>query len=385
MENDLARLVRETGNSRQQAARVSTLVSVAVNVLLSSVQIGVGLLARSSALVADGVHSLSDLVADFVVLLANRYSHKAADEDHPYGHFRFETAASLVLGALLLAVGIGMLWSSALKFREPALIPRVHLVALWVALIALVAKEGLFRYMLRVAHRVKSSMLVANAWHARSDAASSLVVGLGIIGNLSGLPLLDPLAAALVGFMVLKMGWEFGYEALQDLMDRGLREDEVDAMRAVLAATEGVVNAHDLRTRKTGDLALVEAHLLVDSHISVSEGHQVALQARQNVLAKFPVADVTIHIDADHADGPANLGLPSRETLLARANAGLGAPRLRLAQLRAHYLEGEVELDIFLAPGEAELAAALRGLALPVSALRLYVEVPPPEREGNVS
>ncbi|WP_051229186.1 cation diffusion facilitator family transporter [Paludibacterium yongneupense] len=385
MENDLAQLSRETGGGRQAAARVSTLVSVAVNVLLSTIQIGVGLFARSSALVADGVHSLSDLVADFVVLLANRYSHKEADEDHPYGHFRFETAASLVLGVLLLAVGIGMLWSSALKFRDPTLIPRVHLVALWVALIALVAKECLFRYMLRIARRVKSSMLVANAWHARSDAASSLVVALGIVGNVSGLPLLDPLAAALVGFMVLKMGWEFGYEALQDLMDRGLEEAEVAAMRAVLSATEGVVNAHDMRTRKTGDLALVEAHLLVDSHISVSEGHQVALQARQNVLARFPVADVTIHIDADHADGPANLGLPSRENLLALTNAALGERRLQLSQLRAHYLEGEVELDIFLSPNEADLAAVIRRQPLPVSALRLFVELPPSSAGGNVS
>lgn len=170
---------------RAAAASRSTWVSVAVNLVLTSVQIAAGLLTKSQGLVADGVHSLSDLIADFVVLLANHHSQKDADEDHPYGHHRYETAASLVLGLLLLGVGVGMLWSAITKLEQPETIAQVHMAALWVALGALTAKELLFRYMLAVAKRVKSSMLVANAWHARSDAASSLVVGIGIIGNLA--------------------------------------------------------------------------------------------------------------------------------------------------------------------------------------------------------
>jgi len=153
---------------------------------------------------------LSDLIADFVVLLAGHQSKKDADDDHPYGHHRFETAASLVLGALLLAVGVGMLWSALRKLEDPRSVQRVHIVALGVVSVALIAKELLFRYMLSVAKRVKSSMLVANAWHARSDAASSLVVGIGVVGNLAGYPILDPIAALIVGVMVAKMGWEFG-------------------------------------------------------------------------------------------------------------------------------------------------------------------------------
>src|SRR5699024_4944129 len=125
--------------------------------------------------IADGIHSLSDLVADFVVLVASHHSRKDADEDHQYGHQRFETGASLALGALLLAVGVGMVWSAFVKLQSPEHVPQVHAVALWVAGAALVAKESLFRYMIAIARRVKSSMLVANAWHARSDAASSLV------------------------------------------------------------------------------------------------------------------------------------------------------------------------------------------------------------------
>ena len=167
---------------RSAAASRSTWISVAVNLVLTTAQILVGVFAKSQALIADGIHSLSDLVADFVVLVANRESGKAADKDHPYGHYRFENAASLVLGGLLLAVGVGMLWSAFRKLESPDNVPQVHVVALWIAGGALVIKEALFRYMLAVAKRVKSSMLIANAWHARSDAASSLVVGAGIVG-----------------------------------------------------------------------------------------------------------------------------------------------------------------------------------------------------------
>lgn len=176
-----------TPAERASAGSRSTWVSVGVNLVLTVTQVVVGILSKSQGLVADGIHSLSDLVADFVVLFANHHSKKDADEDHPYGHQRFETAASLVLGVLLLAVGVGMLWSAFRKLEEPDTVQQVHVVALYVAGGALVAKELLFRYMLSVAKRVKSSMLVANAWHARSDAASSLVVSVGIVGNLAGI------------------------------------------------------------------------------------------------------------------------------------------------------------------------------------------------------
>lgn len=153
-----------TPQERAAAASRSTWVSVVVNLVLSTVQIVVGVWAKSQSLIADGIHSLSDLVADFVVLFANHHSQKDADEDHPYGHQRFETAASLVLGLLLLAVGVGMVWSAVVKLENPESVPQVHSVALWVAGGALVGKELLFRYMLAVAKKVKSSMLVANAW-----------------------------------------------------------------------------------------------------------------------------------------------------------------------------------------------------------------------------
>ncbi|RTL15714.1 MAG: cation transporter [Burkholderiales bacterium] len=288
---------QHTPAERAAAASRSTWVSVAVNLLLTTVQIIAGLLTKSQGLVADGVHSLSDLIADFVVLLANHHSQKDADEDHPYGHHRYETAASLVLGLLLLGVGAGMLWSSITKLEQPETIAQVHLAALSVALGALAAKELLFRYMLAVAKRVKSSMLVANAWHARSDAASSLVVGIGIIGNLAGYPILDPIAAAIVGFMVSKMGWEFAWDALHDLMDRAVDEEEVDAIRRTLAETPGIRGVHDIRTRKMGDMVVADAHIEVDATLTVEAGHEIAVEARRRVMQRHRVLNLMTHVD----------------------------------------------------------------------------------------
>ena len=282
---------------REIAARRSTWVSVAVNLVLSTVQVAVGLFVASQALIADGIHSLSDLAADFVVLLALRHSRKAPDADHHYGHQRYENAASLVLGALLLAVGVGMLWSAGGKLATPEAIAPGSPVALGVALFTLLAKEGLFRYMLAVAERVRSSMLVANAWHARSDAASSLVVAVGIAGNLFGWPLLDPVAALIVGLMVGKMGWEFLWDALHDLTDRAASEEETRAIEQEIRAVPGVKGVHDLRTRRTGDMILVDVHLEIDGDLSVREGHAIADEVHTRVMARHPVLNVLTHVD----------------------------------------------------------------------------------------
>jgi cation diffusion facilitator family transporter len=300
---------------RIAAASRSTWVSVAVNLVLTIAQIAVGIVAKSQGLIADGIHSLSDLVADFVVLFASHHSKKDADLDHPYGHQRFETAASLVLGTLLLVVGAGMLWSAFRKLESPETVQTVHIVALWVAGGALAAKELLFRYMLSVAKRVKSSMLVANAWHARSDAASSLVVGIGIIGNLAGYPILDPIAALIVGFMVTKMGWGFSWDALHDLMDRAVDVQEVQAIRLTLTQTPGVNDVHDVRTRKMGDMIVVDAHIEVDATITVEAGHDIAVAARQRVLQRHRVLNLMTHVDPWHRpdldhSGPAAVSSP---------------------------------------------------------------------------
>ena len=294
---------------RMQAATRSIRVSIAVNLLLTVGQVSAGMFAKSQGLIADGIHSLSDLIADAIVLIANRHSQKAADENHPYGHHRYETAASMILGGLLLAVGVGMLWSAFKKLEHPASIPTVHILALWFAGGALIAKELLFRYMLAVAKRVKSSMLVASAWHARSDAASSLVVGLGVVGNIAGFPLLDPIAALIVGLMVSRMGWNFAWEAFHDLMDRSADENEVRAIRETILDTPGVYGVHDLRTRKMGDMIIVDADIEVDALQTVEQGHEIAVDVRKRVMQRHRVLNLMAHIDPAHRPVPNHSGI----------------------------------------------------------------------------
>ncbi len=279
------------------AAKKSTWVSVWVNTLLSAWQIVAGIFSYSQGLIADGVHTLSDLIADFVVLIANRGSRKAPDEEHPYGHFRYENVASLVLGVLLLVVSGGMLWTAGSRIMSPETIPEVHSLALYVALLALLAKEGLFRYMLHVARKVKSNMLEANAWHARSDAASSLVVAIGISGSLMGYKILDPIAALVVGLFILRMGVKFTLQSLQDLMDRGADEETIAKITQSVMDTPGVEGVHDLKTRKSGDYLLVDVHIEIDENLTVKEGHDIAIAAEMNIRRDPQVLSVMTHID----------------------------------------------------------------------------------------
>lgn len=282
---------------RHKVSQRSTWVSVLLNVVLTVVQFIVGSLSGSQALVADAIHSLSDLLSDAVVLVATRFSHKAADADHRYGHQRFETAACLAIGLLLLGVGVGMLWRSIQSLSTPEQLQQVDVLALWVALFTLCAKELLFRYLMAEARKVRSSLLASNAWHARSDAASSLVVALGIGGNLMGWIFLDAVAALFVGLMIMRMGVRYAWEALGDLMDRAASEQDMADIHEVLAGTQGVHGVHDVRTRKMGDMIMVDAHLEIDGSLSVWEGHQISEQARERVMAALPVVDVMLHLD----------------------------------------------------------------------------------------
>ena len=295
--DDLIENPEDISAEKQSAAKKSTLVSVAVNLALTVSQVFAGLLSGSQGLVADGIHSLSDLVADFVVLFANHHSAKDADEDHHYGHQRYETAASLFLGVSLLVVGLGMLWSAGHKIVNPIAASQISILAFYVALGSLAAKEILFRYMLAVAERVRSSMLVANAWHARSDAASSLVVSVGIVGALFGFPILDSVGALIVGLMIVRTGWSFSWDALNDLMDRAVSQEEHQHIEKIILSTEGVLGCHDLRTRKMGDMILVDVHIEVDANATVQVGHDIALAAANQVKAELPVLNVMTHID----------------------------------------------------------------------------------------
>jgi cation diffusion facilitator family transporter len=373
-------LIRSDIEHRQ--AMRSTWVSVWVNLFLAGSQIGVGYLARSQALIADGIHSLSDLLSDGVVLLASRQAAVQADAEHSYGHARFETAASLAIGLILLATGCGMVWSAGLKLHAGTPMDAVHPVALAIALGTLIAKEFLFRYMRRIGERLQSSLLIANAWHARADAASSLVVALGIGANLMGYHSMDVVAAVIVGFMIAKAGWGFSVEAFHALTDHALDSDEIERIRNTVAQVDGVLDVHGLRTRRMGDWAVIDMHVGVGSHLSVSEGHYIAETISADVRRLHRVAECTVHIDPSLAR---NLGVllqwPARHVIEQQ----LAHLLPKGSTLRLHYLDAGLELDLMLTDplNEADqfalqhsIETELERLA-PGSRLRLFASLSP--------
>lgn len=353
-----------TAAERAEQTQYATWVSVVVNLVLTVVQIVVGWLAHSQSLVAHGLHSFSDLLSDFLVIYASRQSAHPADQAHPYGHARVETAATLILGASLTLIGGGILWESGMRLQHIENLPSVEMSAFWVAVATVIAKEGLYRYLIRVAERLRSQLMIANALHTRADAASALVVVVGIGGALLGWSFLDLLAAALMGFMILRMGAGLAWGALKELIDTGLEETQVAAIRQTLAATPGVLGVHNLRTRRMAHQALVDVHVQVDSRISVSEGHRIAESARARVLREHAeVLDVLVHIDPeDDLDPDIAIRLPAREVLLQELLpllADLPEPE----KVVLHYLGGRIEAEIFFSHAFFENGEAMRKLS----------------------
>jgi len=341
----------ESVSARARSVRNVTLVGVAINSGLTLGQIVIGLLANAFSLVADAMHTLSDLVADFMVLVAGKQGANPADLDHPYGHGRIETVATLVLGVSLVAVGIGFLWASGMRLQAMGDQPPLHPAALVMALVALLGKEFLFRYTLANGRRLKSPMLEANAWHARSDAASSLVVAVGIGGSLAGYPFLEPLAAAVVGFLILRMGVLQSWQAVRELIDTGLPKEELVRLRQTINDTPGVAGLHDLRTRRMAHRVLCDAHVQVGSRITVSEGHYIAESVMLAVRRAHPdIGEVLVHVDTEDDDlnqlSTERAGrLPDRAAVLADL-ATLTGEALPLQRLQLHYLDGRVEVEV---------------------------------------
>lgn len=356
---------------KNHTAKQSVWVSVAVNVILAILQIIVGFFARSGALISDGLHTLSDIFADAIVLFAAKHSHAPADKEHPFGHARFENAASFALGAILISVGLGLVWAAGQKLLNPSLIATVHPLAFLVALLTLVAKEALFRYLKAVATRLKSSMLLANAYHARADAASSLVVAVGIAANLLGWPLADPLASLIVGLMIAHAGYGFCVSAFNALTDHGLNDTETEAIFKTLATTNGAHHVHDLRTRISGDYVMVEVHLCVAPYLSVSEGHFIGELAEKRVLAEHEqVTHITVHVDIEHKTQQLEPQL-----LLTRLDieTALNLSLYPHIQIQLHYINHQIEVDFISPQAQPDLAtvAQLRALASTLNAVSI--------------
>jgi len=338
-------------NPRYRAVRKVTLIGSLVDFLLGVVKILVGWAAHSQALVADGIHSLSDLATDFVVLYAAKHSHREADEAHPYGHGRIETLTTVGLGITLLGVAFGIGYDAVRRMNDTELLLHPGALALVVASVSVIAKEIIYQYTKRAALKLRSNMLMANAWHSRSDAVSSIVVVLGVAGAMMGYPYLDAVAAIAVAVMIAKIGFELIRSSTKELIDTALEPEVVENIRKEILDVDGVRALHMLRSRRSGGDALVDLHVQVDPRISVSEGHQIGDTVRRRLLERVDeVTDVTVHIDPedDELESPCDR-LPLRGDLVKRLQrqwADLEA--VDAEQVTLHYLRGKLQIDLTL-------------------------------------
>ncbi len=365
------------GGSRYQAGRRVTLIAAGINLFLAIVKFAGGIFAHSQALIADAIDSTSDLFSDMAVLYGASQGSRAPDSKHPYGHGRVETLVSVFLGAVLLATaaGISLRAAQRLLSDEPLLAPEP--AALLVAVIAIGLKEWIYRYTLRVGRETRSRMLEANAWHQRTDSISSLVVLLGVGGSLLGMPYLDPVAAIGVSVLIARVGWELLWQSVAELSDAALSRERVAVIRRAIRGVEGVHDLHLLRTRQAGPDALVDVHVQVNPHISVSEGHRIAEHIRERLIADLDeVSDVLVHIDTeDDQSFERGRTLPLRadvERAIRGAIAGLpGADQVRQVVLHydADHIGVELHLPLVLADDLAAAGVIAEQLRAPVGRL----------------
>lgn len=357
----------DRGERYRETVKVTVIGSI-IDLLLGVAKIIVGFVSHSQALVADGIHSLSDLGTDVLVLYAAKHASREADEEHPYGHGRIETIATVALGIALIGVAVGIAIDSIYRLFEPERLLQPGMWALVVAGLSVISKEAIYHYTIRAARKYQSDMLRANAWHSRSDAISSIIVIIGVAGTMAGLEYLDAVAAIIVAMMIAKIGFELAWNSIHELIDTGLEQERVDAIRDAIKDTAGVRSLHMLRTRRSGGDALVDVHIQVEPSLSVSEGHQISETVRQRVIKSIPeVADVTVHVDTeDDLLNAKTGGLPLRHEIIERMSRYFSVIPAAgdIEKITLHYMNGKVNVEIILpinyASDEAEADALTR-------------------------
>jgi len=343
----------EKNQLRYKATRKVTLIGMVVNIFLSAAQLIGGLFTNSQALIADGIHTLSDLASDIVVLIAAKIASQDADDDHPYGHGRFETVATVILGLALAGVAVGIAMNAINRISHPETLLQPKPLALLFAALAIISKEALYQYTMVVAKQINSKMLQANAWHHRSDAVSSIMVALGVAGSIFlEIPWLDAAAAILVAVMIFYMGVRLILDSTVELVDTALEPKKMTEIREFISAIEGVEQTHMLRTRKMGNNVLADVHIQVNSYLSVSEGHYIAENVIQSLRKKFPeMHDITVHIDPEDDEcGSPSSKLPSRNQVLQQIYPEIQKTGLDqdIRNIILHYVNGQIEIEIFL-------------------------------------
>jgi cation diffusion facilitator family transporter len=337
---------------RYRETKKVTLVGAAVNLFLSVIKIVVGYIAQSQSLIADGIHSLSDLISDGLVLIAARHSHREADDEHPYGHGRFETVVTVALGIFLIVVAGGLTIDAFRRIMEPDDLMHPGAIALIVAAISIGANEFLYQYTIRIGNKYKSNMLRANAWHHRSDAISSVIVLIGVSGTMMGFQYLDAIAAIGVAAMIVKIGWELSAQSVRELVDTALEPETIEAINTSIMDVDGVREMHSLRTRRMGSDGLVDVHVLVNPKLSVSEGHFIGEKVREELIKQIDdVSDVMVHVDAE--DDEVQHGsqrLPQRRDVVSQLKSQwTEIPEAKLIDnIVLHYLDGKIHVELTL-------------------------------------
>lgn len=288
---------------KNQAVRV-TVNGMIVNIFLTIFKFTLGVLGKSTAMVADSVHSFSDFATDIVALWSFRISHKPKDDDHHYGHGKFETLAGLTISLVLLLVGLGMFYFSSLKaykIWQGVIVPQPEIIAVLAALVACFTKEWLYRYTIKVGKKINSQAVIANAWEHRSDAFSSIGAFIGIGGAvlLGGKwVILDPLAAVVVSIFIVKMGFSLTYENVTELSESAMTEEQIKSIEEIAGSVRGVHEPHNIKTRKIGHYYAIDLHIGVASTLNVTRAHNIGSEVKKRLRKKFGRNTFTsIHID----------------------------------------------------------------------------------------
>ncbi|WP_027859159.1 cation diffusion facilitator family transporter [Marinobacterium jannaschii] len=341
----------ERNATEQKAAEKVTLIGAVIDAFLGALKVVVGTLSHSSALIADGIHSLSDLLTDLLVVVVIRISGKEADKEHPWGHGRFETVGTVILGSVLIAIAGAMGYENAVKLfqGEPSQTPQWP--ALLAAAISIGAKEWIYHYTRAIGEKLKSDLLIANAWHSRTDALSSIVVLAGVAGAMMGIWWLDAVAALAVSLLVAKIGWSLTWDSIKELVDTALPAERVTALKEVIMDVEGVLDVHSFKSRKMAGRGILEMHLQVKPGISASEGHYIGDSAVCNILQKFDdIAHIIFHIDTynDESDNYCKT-LPMRpevSDILSDRLSQIDTTLTQWSQLTLHYSD-KIEIELY--------------------------------------
>lgn len=336
---------------RYNAVKKANIVSSIVNLCLAVLKTVFGIIGNSPALLADGLHSFSDLLTNLFVALASFFGKAAPDENHPYGHKRFETIGSFSLGLFLVLVAL-MIAYSGIDAIVTHNLPMPTALTAWVAVISIAANESVFRYTLAIAKRVDSNLLIGNAYHARADSLSSIIVLVGILGALAGFPFCDAIAAVLVAGFVLKIGIQLAWHAIYELSDASVSEVQLREFEALILSLSGVRHMHRLRTRKMSDKIFLDVHVLIAPYSSASEGHYIGETVRFYLMNAYPnLEDVTVHIDTeDHSEARPESLLPSRRDLEAVIFTALDTKikPTDINRIDIFYFEKHIEIGLIL-------------------------------------